>query len=223
MGTSKRNYSRWSVEIHIHVRKVRANSNDIKLLRNTLGLYKQKLWECKRCGCSPLSCGRCCLSADAIWWQHVEIGPDTPGRCCSPPPHTAPSPECSYWLQGRERQGFPWQPKLSLPWAPQDQNLSCGKKKKIKVLQATQLSQITIKLSVIRSLQPHNNGNHETFGNNEPFHYFQPSEFINEEIEVIKAERTTEEVEDRVSYRWSWSPCTGGWGSRTWRPASGYV
>lgn len=100
-------------------------------------------------------------------------------------------------------------------------NLSCGKK--IKVLQATQLSQITIKLSVIRSLKPHNNGNLEPFGNKEAFHYFQLSEFINEETEVIKAEKTTMEVEDCVSYRWSWTPCTGGWGSRTWRPASGYV
>lgn len=51
------------------------------------------------CGSSPLSCGRCYLSANAIWWEHVASGPGTPGTYCFPPPHTAPSPECSYWLQ----------------------------------------------------------------------------------------------------------------------------
>lgn len=63
----------------------------------------QDLWEC---GASPLSCGRCCLSADAIWSERVESGPDTPGRCCFPPPRTAPSPECSYWLRGRQRGDY---------------------------------------------------------------------------------------------------------------------
>lgn len=76
-----------------------------------------------RRGSSPLSCGRCYLSADAIWWQHVANGPDTPGSCCFPPPRTAPSPECSYWLRGRDSGWLPWQLKHSLPWNPHNPKL----------------------------------------------------------------------------------------------------
>lgn len=79
-------------------------------------------------GCSPLSCGHCYPSARAIWWQRVASAPDTPGRYCSPPPHTAPSPKCSYWLQGTERD-FHGNQNTHYHELSKNQNLSFGKSK----------------------------------------------------------------------------------------------